>query len=112
MIMNSHSHRAIAAIACAFDRHALELHRDLVEDDQQGDARDHGREQEDDRHQRRRPPRVGLEGAEEEADVAVQQAGHRDADGGEHPGDLSIDGLGLWRGVVDAEGEDGKRASA
>src|SRR6202007_45711 len=38
-----------------------------------GDSRNHGREDEDDRHQRRGPPGVRLDRSEDKADVSVQK---------------------------------------
>ena len=65
-----------------------------VEQHDGGDAGDHGGEDEDDRHQRRVPPGVGLDGAEDEADVAVQDEGGRNADEGDDPADFVVDGEG------------------
>ena len=45
-----------------------------------GNSRNHGREDEHHRHQRRRPPGIGLDGAEDEAHIAVQQKCRRNAD--------------------------------
>ena len=76
----------------ALDGPPVQLGHHLVEDGEQRDPGDRRREQEDDRHERRGPPGVGLDGAEDEADVAVEHAGAGQADGGEDGGGAVVDG--------------------
>ena len=64
-----------------------------VEQHHGGDAGDHSGENEDDRHQWRGPPGIGLDGAEDKADVAVEDEGGGDADEGDDPTDPC-----RWRG--------------
>ncbi len=54
--------------------------RKHIKQHHRGDARNHGREQEHDGHQRRRPPGICLHRTEDEADVSMQQEGRRNAD--------------------------------
>jgi hypothetical protein len=52
---------------------------------------DHGREDEHYGHQRRRPPGIGLDRAEDESYVAVQQERRGNADQRDNPADLLVD---------------------
>ena len=54
-----------------------------VEHHDRGDAGDHGGEEEHDRHQRRGPPGIGFDGAEDEADISVEQERRGDTDDGD-----------------------------
>src|ERR1017187_1758608 len=73
---------------------------DHVEQHDGGNTGDHGGEDEDYGHQRRVPPGVGLNGAEDEADVSVEDESGWDADQGDNPADLVVDGEGMRADVV------------
>ena len=87
------------------DLHAAQPGDGHVEQHHRGDPGDDGREEEDDRHERRRPPGVGLHRAEDEPDVAVEQEGRGDADERDHVAHPVVDAQRLLAHVVRAEGE-------
>src|ERR1051326_4741006 len=76
-----------------------------VEQHHGGDARDHGGKDENDGHQRRRPPGLGFDGAEDEADISVEQEGGRNADQGDEIAEAFVDGERTFAHVIGAEGE-------
>src|SRR5271157_2761270 len=74
-----------------------------VEQHDTGNPRHHGRKDEDHRHQRRGPPWVGLDGAEDETDVSVQQKGGGNADQRHDPADAVVEGQRARADVAGAE---------
>ena len=87
------------------DDELSDLHRHDVGEDAEGDPRDHRRADKDDRHERRHPEGVGLDGAEDKTGIAVEEACHRDADAGQDLHRLFIQHQGLLAQVVGPEGE-------
>ncbi len=74
-----------------------------VEQHHGGDAGDHGRKDEDDGHQRRRPPRVRFDGSEDEADISMEKEGGGDTDERDDVADAIVDAEGALADVVGAK---------
>ena len=85
----------------------LPLHDDDVGEHAQGNTRHHRGHDEDDRHERRHPQGVGLDRAEDETGIAVQETGHRDTDGGQDGHRPVVLGHGLLADVKGAQGQHG-----
>ena len=74
-----------------------------IEQHDPGNPRYHGREDEHYRHQRRRPPGICLDGAEDKPDVAVQQKCGRNSDQRNNPAHPLIDRQRPFADVVRAQ---------
>ena len=85
--------------------HVASLAEEQVEEREHGDPRHDRGGQEDHRHQRRRPPGIGLDRAEQEADVAMEHTRRRDPDHREGMDEPAVD-LGRPGGDLDhSQGE-------
>ena len=89
------------------DDELAQFHGDDVGQDAKRDSGDHGGADENDRHQRRHPEGIGLDRAEDETGVAVQEAGDGDTDTGQAADSPLIGFQGMLADVPGTKGQDG-----
>src|ERR1035437_1152374 len=87
------------------DLHAAERRQHHVQQGDERDPRHDRREEEHDRHQHRAPPRIRLDGSEDEPDVPVEQEGGWNADDGDHLDRLLVELRGFLARVRGEQGE-------
>ena len=76
-----------------------------IDENAQGHAGHHGGKDEDNRHERIAPPGIGLDRAENETDITMQEKGRWNADDGNDPAHAGIEPEGRLRQVGHAQGE-------